>query len=145
MFEFLKRRSAKRAATELLVVFEGASQLLSPERFVTELDGATYAQPLLVTLNRLSGAKESERFFPLNYEKFVSAIGSYVDKKLTKNLVEIGAGDFVLTGLITAAAYEHDFRRKNWLPDEHNRRAEIEAKAREIIAFLNRFSSAEAV
>jgi hypothetical protein len=79
---------------------------IHPERFVTELDASTEIQPRLVSINTMLGRPQTERFFPIEFDRVVQRVRHYHSHGILGRVVQVSKSDLVLAALIAAAIQE---------------------------------------
>ena len=131
-------RSKKDVNAERVLAFtEAAVRVVHPERFVVPDDAALVCQPLLVTLNRLLGKDEDQRFTPVGYDELAARVQLFEDRGLLGEVGKLLVNDEVMMSLFLAAMHENHLAKGREPHNDRNRGAEIQANARFVLDRLN--------
>ena len=124
-------------ALTIMAALQDAVEHVHPDRFVSPLDQMGVCQPELVTLNRLLGKADSERFTPASYEHVIARVQLYEERGLIDQVRAAAADSAVLMALIMATTHESHLAKTGDSHNERNRGGEIQTQARLIIDCLN--------
>lgn len=140
MFGWFRNKPSHQSVV-VLAGIERASAFVSPERFVTPEDAAFFVQPYLVTLSRMLGRSEAQRFLPVSLGHFTSKIYEYSKTGQLDRLMTAATGDEVLLGAMAAAYWVGKAEAVKEAPTARNQLVEVKAKLNEFVGHLNRLAT----
>ena len=126
-------------AERVLALTEAAVRVVHPDRFVYPDDAVLVCQPALVTLNRLLGKDEAQRFRPVTYDEFATRVQLFEDRGFLGEFCAISANEEVMIGLLLAAKHGNYLAKNGEPHNDRNKGAEIQSNARFVLDCLNAF------